>query len=119
MITDKSCREFLEELSSSAPVPGGGGASAIVGAMGVALGSMVANLTTGKKKYESVQADIDRILAKADSLCKELAALAQKDAEVFKPLSIAYGLPKNTDEEKEAEGRNLGSCDEGRVQRTL
>jgi formiminotetrahydrofolate cyclodeaminase len=92
--------EFLAELSSAAPVPGGGGASAMAGAMGVALGSMVANLTLGKKKYASVQADIENILRQAEALRNELALLVQKDAEVFEPLSKAYGLPKNTDEEK-------------------
>ncbi len=100
MITDKSCMEFLNALASAAPVPGGGGASASVGATGVALGSMVANLTLGKKKYENVQDDIKRILSKAETLRNELAILIEKDAEVFEPLSKAYGLPKNTDEEK-------------------
>ncbi len=100
MINDKSCNEFLEMLSSADPVPGGGGASAIVGALGVALGSMVANLTLGKKKYANVQEDISRILNEAERLRKELASLVEKDAEAFEPLSKAYSLPKNTLQEK-------------------
>ncbi|MCR4434775.1 MAG: cyclodeaminase/cyclohydrolase family protein [Clostridiales bacterium] len=99
-MTDKSCKEFIDVLASAAPVPGGGGASALVGAIGMALGSMVGNLTLGKKKYESVQADIKVILEKADAIQKELMLLVEKDAEVFEPLSRAYGLPKNTEEEK-------------------
>jgi methenyltetrahydrofolate cyclohydrolase len=91
---------FLDRLASSSPVPGGGGASALVGAVGVALGSMVGNLTTGKKKYEAYEADIQRILAKTEKLRIEMVELIEKDAEVFEPLSKAYGLPKNTDEEK-------------------
>ena len=107
MITNKSCTEFLAELSSAAPVPGGGGASAMVGAMGVALGSMVANLTTGKKKYAGVQADIEVILGKAEVLRNELTLLVEKDAQVFEPLSKAYGLPKNTEEEKRIKEETL------------
>lgn len=100
MIIDRDCNEFLDILASFAPVPGGGGASAFAGAMGIALGSMVGNLTLGKKKYEAVQEDIKQILIKADKLRCEFQELVQKDADVFEPLSKAYGLPKNTDEEK-------------------
>lgn len=100
IITDKSCKDFLEVLASDAPAPGGGGAAALVGAMGVALGSMVGNLTLGKKKYEDVQDDIKKILKKSEILCDEIAALVERDLEVFEPLSKAYGLPRNTDDEK-------------------
>ena len=61
MINDNSLSEFITALSSKEPVPGGGGASALIGAIGVALCSMVANLTTGKKKYAKYQSDIDDI----------------------------------------------------------
>ncbi|NSW89801.1 MAG: cyclodeaminase/cyclohydrolase family protein [Firmicutes bacterium] len=100
MLTGKTCREFVDILASREPVPGGGGASAFVGALGMALGSMVGNLTLGKKKYADVQEDIQAILKKAEILQEELITLVEKDAEVFEPLSKAYGLPKNTEEEK-------------------
>lgn len=100
MMVHKSCIDFISILASNSPVPGGGGASALVGALGMALGSMVGNLTLGKKKYEAVQEDIKAILGKASVLQDELLALVEKDAEVFEPLSRAYGLPRNTDEEK-------------------
>ncbi|MEL7655035.1 MAG: cyclodeaminase/cyclohydrolase family protein, partial [Bacillota bacterium] len=64
---DKSCLEFMEALASKAPVPGGGGASALVGAIGVALGSMVGNLTTGKKKYADVEEDIQALLKESEA----------------------------------------------------
>ncbi|HOJ12725.1 MAG TPA: cyclodeaminase/cyclohydrolase family protein [Clostridiales bacterium] len=96
----KSCKEFVNILASKEPVPGGGGASALVGSIGMALGSMVGNLTLGKKKYENYQDDIKNILEKAKNLQQELLELVEKDAEVFEPLSKAYGLPKNTEEEK-------------------
>lgn len=100
MFTEKSCKEFTALLSSSDPVPGGGGASAMAGALGIALGSMVGNLTLGKKKYENVQEEIKIILDKTAALQEELLALVEEDARVFEPLSKAYGLPKNTDEER-------------------
>ncbi|MCL2513167.1 MAG: cyclodeaminase/cyclohydrolase family protein [Oscillospiraceae bacterium] len=87
--------EFIKQLASSAPVPGGGGAGAVIGSIGAALCSMVANLTSGKKKYEAYQADIDVVLERTASSLQNLLALAEKDAEVFGPLSKAYGIPKD------------------------
>lgn len=98
-MTKLSCEEFLTELAGKAPTPGGGGAAALVGAAGVALGSMVGNLTTGKKKYTAVEADIQALNVKADALRRELEALVQADAEAFAPLAAAYGLPKETPEQ--------------------
>ena len=91
----KSCTEFVDVLASKGPVPGGGGASALVGAIGTALGSMVGNLTVGKKKYAAVEEDIKKILEKAEALQKELLHLVDQDAVVFEPLSKAYGIPKD------------------------
>lgn len=98
--TQQSCEDFIAVLASKEPVPGGGGASALVGAIGTALGNMVGCLTLGKKKYADVQEDIVRIKAKADELQRELIALVARDAEVFEPLSRAYGLPKETEAER-------------------
>ena len=98
--TQLSCAKFVEELASKAPVPGGGGASALVGAVGAALGNMVGSLTVGKKKYADVQEDILALKAKTDKLQAELLALVERDAEVFEPLSRAYGLPKDTPEQQ-------------------
>lgn len=98
--TRLSCNEFVEVLASKQPVPGGGGASALAGAIGMALGNMVGSLTVGKKKYADVQDDILKLKTKADELQKELLELVEADAEVFKPLSVAYGMPAETEEEK-------------------
>jgi formiminotetrahydrofolate cyclodeaminase len=98
--TKLSCTEFITELASKAPVPGGGGASALVAAVGAALGNMVGSLTVGKKKYAHVQEDILALKARTDKLQAELLALVERDAEVFEPLSRAYGLPKNTPQEQ-------------------
>lgn len=96
-----SCRDFVNVLGSSEPVPGGGGASALVGAVGTALGSMVASLTIGKKKYKDVEEDMIALREKAQKLQDQLVGLIERDAEVFAPLAAAYGMPKETPEEIE------------------
>ena len=99
------CNEFVEVLASKAPVPGGGGASALVGAIGTALGNMVGSLTVGKKKYADVEEEMWELKAKSDKLQAELLRLIERDAEVFEPLSKAYGMPRATEEEKAEKSR--------------
>ncbi len=91
----KSITEFTELLASPAAVPGGGGASALVGAIGIALGDMVGELTVGKKKYADVEEEIRALMEKAQDLRVRLLACITKDAEAFEPLSRAYGIPKD------------------------
>ena len=86
--------DWVKDLASPSPAPGGGGASALAGALAAALGSMVANLTTGKKKYAAYQQDIERILEETACLTDRLYGLIKKDEEAFLPLSKAYGIPK-------------------------
>ena len=102
-----SCLKFIDELSSKAPVPGGGGAAAFVGSLGVALGSMVGNLTAGKEKYAAVEEDIQVLLRKSEALIMRLNLLVQKDAAVFEPLAKAYGMPVDTAEERAEKERVL------------
>ena len=87
--------DFLNELASSAPVPGGGGASALVGAVSCALCSMVANLTTGKKKYAQYQERIDELFPYLEGIRQELVEDIKLDADAFYPLSQAYSIPKD------------------------
>ena len=100
MIKDLTVSTFLEELSSKKPTPGGGGAAALGGAQGVALGEMVINLTLGKKKYADVEEEMQVLLIKLEDIKKEFLRLADEDARVFAPLAAAYGLPAGTEEEK-------------------
>ena len=101
MMLEKKTTEFLEALSSKEPVPGGGGASAAVGAFAGALGMMVANLTIGKKRYADVEEEIKASLIKLKGLQEELVRLTDADAKAFEPLSKAYGLPRETKEQQE------------------
>lgn len=103
--TKGSCEEFVDVLASKAPVPGGGGASALVGAIGMALGNMVGSLTVGKKKYADVEADIIALKEKATALQADFLRLVEADAEAFEPLAKAYGMPRETEEEKAEKAR--------------
>ena len=94
-MTMESCRKFVEVLASDAPAPGGGGAAALVGAIGTALGNMVGSLTVGKKKYAAVEAEIIELKAKCDALQKELLDQGEADEINFVPLAKAYGIPKD------------------------
>ena len=98
---EKNVDKFLETLASSAPTPGGGGAAALCGAVGIALGNMVGNLTLGKKKYADVQEDIAALNQRAEELRADFVALIDADAEAFKPLSEAYGIPKDDPKRQE------------------
>ena len=93
--------DFNDYETTVAVTQGGGGACAYVAAAGMALGAMVANLTTGKKKYAQYQEEIEELLSKTEQLSKELMTYMDKDAESFEPLSKAYGLPKDTKEQQE------------------
>jgi len=93
--------DFLDRLASSAPEPGGGSASALAAAIGAALVSMVANLTTGKEKYADVQDRIEDLVGRSEAVRAALQDLVQKDTEVYGVLAGAFKMPRETDEEKE------------------
>ena len=93
--TLKSCREFVSLLASDAPAPGGGGAAALVGAIGTALGNMVGALTVGKKKYADVEEKIKCLMSRCDELQTQLLDQVAADAEGFVPLARAYGIPED------------------------
>ena len=92
---DQTCGAFLDALASKAPTPGGGGASALAGALGAALCTMVGNYTVGKKKYADVEEDVKALMAKAENIRARLLAQVDADAAAFEPLSRAYAIPKD------------------------
>ena len=100
MTAEAQIKDYLELLSSKAPVPGGGGASALAGALGDSLGQMVVHLTLGKKRYAQAEQDMLNYERELKRLQQEFLMLADKDAEVFAPLAECYRLPSSTEEEK-------------------
>jgi formiminotetrahydrofolate cyclodeaminase len=104
MIIEQPVTQFLDELASSAATPGGGSGAAIMGALGAALVSMVCNLTIGKKNYAEVEPEMRSVLHDAEALRQRLADMVAEDIAAFNGLMAAYGLPKQTDDEKAARG---------------
>lgn len=105
MIAGKTIGDWTEVLASKEPVPGGGGASALGGVLGAALGQMVANLTVGKKRYADVEEEMQQSLIRLKKLQEDLMDLADQDAEVFAPLAKAYKMPSETEEQKAEKAR--------------
>ena len=99
--------EYIKELASKTPVPGGGGASAVAGALSAALSSMVCNLTIGKKSFAAVEEDIKNILSDMNKHMERFIKLSDKDAEVFYPLSQAYSFKPQNEEEKSLHEANM------------
>ncbi|WP_253904757.1 cyclodeaminase/cyclohydrolase family protein [Adlercreutzia sp. ZJ473] len=93
---------FIDELASSAPVPGGGGACACCGALASALASMVGNLTVGKARYADVEGEVLSSLGCLATLRERLVALVDEDARAFEPLAAAYRMPRETPDERAA-----------------
>ncbi|MGH8476816.1 MAG: methenyltetrahydrofolate cyclohydrolase [Methylococcales bacterium] len=110
MTKEQQIEVFLDQLASNASTPGGGGASAIMGAMGAALVSMVCNLTIGKPKYAQVENELKAVLEQAENLRARLTELIQADVEVFDRVMASYALPKSTDEEKAARSEEIQSA---------
>ena len=110
--TYSTCRDFVAALASSTPAPGGGGAAALVGAIGAALGNMVGALTVGKRKYADVEAEVVALRERCDALQAALLDQVPADAEGFEPLARAYGIPKDDPERPQLlEQATLAACD--------
>ena len=100
----QSIGSFVQDLNSTKPMPGGGSAAAICGAMGAALAGMSAHMTAGKKKYAAVEEKMQEIITATRILQEELLAMAREDADMYSLVLQAYKLPNTTEEE--AERRN-------------
>lgn len=101
-IKDQPIQQFLDNLASYSATPGGGSAAALMGAQGAALISMVCNLTIGKPKFADVEADMQALLIDTEDLRAQLTGMIKADVEVFNRVMAAYGLPKDSDEDKAA-----------------
>jgi formiminotetrahydrofolate cyclodeaminase len=101
MIKQSAIDTFLDDLASSAATPGGGSAAAIIGAMGAALVAMVCHLTIGKKKYAEVEEEMKAVLTEAEALRHRLTGMIEDDVQAFDAVMAAYGMPKETDVDKD------------------
>lgn len=110
MLTNLSCKDFAIELASKRPVPGGGGAAALVAALGAALNTMVANFSIGKKKFIDFRETHEDLIKRGEALRDKLVELVDKDAEFFEPLSKAYSMAANSQEEKKLKEETLEKC---------
>lgn len=106
-LVDKPVTNFLDELASNAPAPGGGSVAALSGALGAALVSMVCNLTLGKKAYADVQDDIEALLEQSETLRAELTGLLEEDVKAYTGYSVAAKMPRGTDEEKAERAKTM------------
>ncbi|MBU2439321.1 cyclodeaminase/cyclohydrolase family protein [bacterium] len=107
MLIDKKVSNFLDELASNSPTPGGGSVAALAGALGAALISMVGNLTIGKKKYEDVEEDIKKIISSSEKLRYELSQLIEEDVMAFNNFMATYKMPKETEDEKKIRAEKI------------
>lgn len=100
MELSKTIENYLEELSSNSPTPGGGNVSALCGALASSLGTMVCNLTIGKKKYADVENELTIVKNKLDLFKQNFLQLAEKDNQAFDKVMFAFKMPKETEEQK-------------------
>jgi len=99
-LIEMKLKDFIDELSSDSPAPGGGSVAALAGALSSALSSMVCNLTIGKEKYKDVEYDMENLLERLQDIKKRLLDLIDEDTRAFNRVMEAFKLPKNTEEEK-------------------
>jgi len=99
---DEPLRRYIEDASSGRPTPGGGSVAAMAGALAGSMMNMVSNFTVGKKAYAAVEERVQKILKEGTNLTEEMLRLAVEDTEAYVGVSSAYGLPKETEDEKKA-----------------
>src|SRR5204862_588060 len=100
MLSQKNLSAFLDELATNSPAPGGGSVASLAGALGSALTTMVCNLTVGKKKYASVEAEMKNMIPRAEALRKQFTRLIDQDTDAFSKVREAYGLPRENEDER-------------------
>lgn len=101
-LVNMTCAGFADETASESPAPGGGSISAYMGALGAALGTMVANLSSHKPGWDDNWEYFSQWAEKGQALKEKLLALVDEDTNAFNVIMNAFGMPKGTDEEKAA-----------------
>jgi glutamate formiminotransferase/formiminotetrahydrofolate cyclodeaminase len=101
-LVNRTVADFVDECSMDSPAPGGGSVAALSGALGAGLACMVANLTVGKKGYESAWEEMKRVAVQAQGLKDRFVAAVDRDTDAFNEVMAAFKLPKGTPEQKQA-----------------
>ncbi|MGI6368061.1 MAG: cyclodeaminase/cyclohydrolase family protein [Anaerolineae bacterium] len=100
MFIEQSLNDYLDQLASAEPVPGGGATCALAGAAAAALVSMVCNLTIGRRRYREVEDELARVLQASEGHRARLQSLLQQDTEVYTSVMAAFRLPRQTESER-------------------
>lgn len=123
MLVDKTIKDYVNQVASNEPAPGGGSVSALVGSLGAALTSMVGNLTIGKKAYEKLdevhRKELDENLVKVQDSIKKLNVFVDKDTEAFNKVMESFKLPKGTEDEKRARSLAIEEATKGALETPL
>lgn len=123
MLVNETLKDYVEQVASNKPAPGGGSVSALVGSLGAALTSMVGNLTIGKKAYEKLdeanKKEINRNLTKVQNYINDLNTFIDKDTEAFNKVMESFKMPKQTDEEKKARSLAIEEATKGALETPL
>ncbi|HHV25589.1 cyclodeaminase/cyclohydrolase family protein [Anaerosalibacter bizertensis] len=123
MLVDKTIKDYVNQVASNEPAPGGGSVSALVGSLGAALTSMVGNLTIGKKAYEKLdevhRKELDENLVKVQDSIKKLNVFVDKDTEAFNKVMESFKLPKETEDEKRARSLAIEEATKGALETPL
>ena len=102
MYRDGTIRKYLDDAAAGIPAPGGGSVSALAGALATTMGSMAANFTVGKKKFSAVEPEAKAVRARLDGLRERLLDLVDEDVAAYTVVAAAYGMPRDTPEQKSA-----------------
>lgn len=108
--SEQTIQTYVKDLSSKAPVPGGGGVAALTGALAAGLAAMVCSLTVGKKKYADVEEEIQNTASELQGMIDTFYQCMESDAIAFEPLSRAYSLPKDTEEQRQYKEEEMERC---------
>ncbi len=107
MLVDLKVNEFVAEVASSNPAPGGGSVSALAGSLAAGLVNMVVNLTVGKEKYQEHESELKELKAEAEKLQAKLLHYVDEDTKSFNDVMEAFKMPKDTDEQKAARSKAI------------
>ena len=101
MLTQKKVTDFLDEVASKSPAPGGGSTAALAGSLAASLTSMVCHLTIGKQGYQDIERQMKKTLQESEQIRQHLTSLIDEDTQAFDSVIAAFQMPKTTEKEQQ------------------